>query len=217
MQKEFIKADVVAERLDTTNVNINKLAREGHLTRNKYNKFSWPEVQQEYIKYLEGRKIQRDTSWKNAGETSIDVGDLPVDTEQKPEEELSPYEQRKKDLATLSLGEKIVYGLQRRIEGTQDTAYNWGRALNENIKARQSMLDLLEQEGKTLKYNDVEQWLSNISRQNRDKWLSWPQRISTEMAEELGIDARLMNDILLRHVRAHLEKIAELPEHFGNG
>jgi hypothetical protein len=215
---ELIYAEEVAKRVGCDKTLINKLARDGHLSRDKWRKFPWPQAQEEFNAYQEGRKTKHKILKQQEGHTPLEKEDLPVDTEgEETEKELSPYEQRKKDLAALSLGEKIVFGLQRRIEGTQDTAYNWGRALNENIKARQAMLELLEKEGKTLKYQDVENWLANTSRQNRDKWLSWPQRVSTEIAEELGVDARLVNDILLRHVKAHLEKIAELPEHFGNG
>lgn len=220
MEYELLKAEEVARRLGVSKPSVNRLARDGYLTRTNWNKFPWPKTLDEFKTYqngksrnapiisqMEGKTVLETTPFLDIPENEIPKVDLP------PEQTL--YEQRKKDLETMSLGQKILEGLKRQIDGTENTAYNWARALNEHVKARQSMLDLLEQEGKTLKYSDVETWLMNVSRQNRDQWLNWPQRVATEMAEELGIDSRMMNDILMRHVRENLERAANFPEHFG--
>lgn len=209
-EQELVSSKELAKHLGISRNNINVLACAGHLTRKAKGGlwfYSWPAAKDEYKNYLDKRKHQHHRQDQIDGMISQPFSDQ--------NQILTPEEQRTKDIETLSIGQMIIDGLKKHIDGVENTAFHWARALNESIKARQSMLELLEAESKTLKYEDVELWVMNVSRQNRDVWLNFPQRISTEMANELGVDVRLMNDVLSRHVRNNLEKVANFPEHFG--
>lgn len=219
--ENFLSAKDFAEKLGTTRKTVNKLAREGHLTRMRDNSFPWPQAKYEWEKYQQGRQKQRPVLSQQKLMKSIiendetDFDNFPTDDNQDQISPISNSDQRKKDLNNLSISAQIIDALQKNIDGSENSAYYWARALNEATKARTSMLAMLDAESKTLKRDDVETWVYNVSRQNRDIWLNWPQRVSTEMAEELGVDARLMNDILLKAVRKNLERVASLPEHYG--
>jgi hypothetical protein len=49
-----------------------------------------------------------------------------------------------------------------------------------------------------------------IAKHNRDAWLNWPKIVAVEMAEELGADAKAVNDVLTRLVKEQLESVATL-------
>lgn len=219
----FLSAQEFADKLGTSKKNVNRLARDGVLTRLRDKSFPWPKAKYEWQKYLQQREKQQPMlSQKNASKDIIPKKDDLVDDESEDiinidGDEISddPIEQRKKDLNALSVGERIIDALKRNVKGAENSSYHYARALSESAKARKQLLEILEMESKTLKTEEVQNWLYQISRQNRDIWLNWPQRVATEMAEQLGVDARLMNDVLMKAVRFNLERIATLPENYG--
>lgn len=223
----YLSADQLAERLGTTRKTINQLAREKHLTRAR-GLFPWPQAKYEFGIYQQKRLINQPLLAEKKLRSGIIENeqqmvpivnpDLQISDEDIPKEDdfETSIDKRKKDLLNLSFGEQIIDALKKRIDGSENSAFHWSRALNESIKARTSMLEMLEQESKTLKRAEVETWLYNVSRQNRDSWLNWPQRVAVEMAEQLGVDTRLLNDILMKSVRENLERNTTLPSQFGN-
>ena len=50
----------------------------------------------------------------------------------------------------------------------------------------------------------------DLARRERDAWLIWPPRVAANMAAELGVDARRMEQILDIYLRQHLSEIAEV-------
>ena len=49
----------------------------------------------------------------------------------------------------------------------------------------------------------------DTSRENRDAWRSWSARIAVTMADELGVDARLLTTVLTAYVQQHLVELGE--------
>lgn len=223
MKDELIDARTFAERVGTTSKTISLLGARGILTRNKKKQYPWPPCRYEWEAYQKGRlidkpllkdlKAKKELTKNATADMHEHLAEEHIKIEDAAEDSI---QQRKNDLKSMSTGEKIIEALKKGVSGSENSAFYWARALNESVKARQGMLELLETESKTLKREEVETWLYQVSRQNRDIWLNWPQRVSTEMAEQLGIDSRMMNDVLMAAVRKNLERIATLPARFGN-
>jgi hypothetical protein len=47
------------------------------------------------------------------------------------------------------------------------------------------------------------------ARQIRDAWLSWPARVATLMASDLGIEERKLVEVVTTYVRQHLTELGE--------
>jgi hypothetical protein len=53
-----------------------------------------------------------------------------------------------------------------------------------------------------------------LAREERDAWVTWPARAAALMAAELGVEPAAMQKVLERHVRAHLDELAEVRPDF---
>lgn len=191
---EWIKATTVAARLksegyEVSKFAIGKYAKEGLLTRDEENKtYPWPKTLDEYKQAL----MSKQNYSARVSDAEINISD--------------------DDVTDVFTTEKLIKMIEEGVKGADTKAYQWARALNEIIKARQGQLKLKEAENKTLDIADVEKWVGNISRQNKQFWLNWVGRISVKMAEELEVDSRVLNSILGKYVRQNLERIATLPD-----
>lgn len=67
--------------------------------------------------------------------------------------------------------------------------------------------------GKLIERAVAERTFFDTARDNRDAWLSWPARVSTLMASELGVDAAVLTTVLNRYVQQHLAEQGE-PDEF---
>ena len=196
---EWISASEVSKRLkekagiEVTKFNIGKVASKGHLTRRDNKKtgrpeYPWPKALKEYKKY---NQVKR-----NKIEGANNAKDIVV---------------KQEDVKDTYTSERIIELLEGSISGAEVKAYQWARSVRELIALKKDQLNLLVLEGKTINREEVESYIFTISRQNRDSWLNWPQIVATEMAEELEVDSKLMNDIILKCVRKNLERIATMP------
>lgn len=217
---EWISATEAAKRLSTNYQKLNQLAVQGHVQKRLTDaKFPWPLIKEQYEKWMGNRREQVVYTNGNLDQQIADSlnnnGQSPAPDIDNSDIAVMDQKQVAVDYNNLSVGEQIIMAIQNRTKGAEGTAYAWSRALKEAIGARSAMLELLEQEGKTLKREEVETWLYTVSRHNRDIWLNWPQLVANEIAEELNVDANLLYGILIRLVRVNLDRIATLPSEFG--
>ena len=49
-----------------------------------------------------------------------------------------------------------------------------------------------------------------LARREPDAWLSWPPRVTANMAAELGVDAHRIERVLDMYLRAHLTEMVEV-------
>lgn len=93
---------------------------------------------------------------------------------------------------------------------TDKEIYVRSRAATELIKASKERirLELLREE--VINRKEVLDKVFRLSRQNRDGWLNWPKQVAVEMASELGVDARTMHDVLLKHVKENLQYVTKI-------
>lgn len=87
---------------------------------------------------------------------------------------------------------------------------NKARTDNEHLKARERELKLQQIQTAVVDRNKAVNTIFRLSRQERDSWLGWPSRVSSVMAAELGVQPHFMQTVLDKHVREHLEGLAEI-------
>ena len=191
---KWLKTTELAEKLKVENRDtIVQAAAEKKITSKKeggINYYPWPQVRDEWRTHR--KEVQKKATKVTAG--AVDI--------------------KEAEATDVISSEKLMQLLKDGEPGSDKKTYQWARAMNELIKVKQQQIKLLGMEDKTVDIEDVEKWVFETSRQNRDAWLNWPQVVSLEMAQELGVEPGLMNDILLKHIRKHLDKISRLPDSY---
>ena len=95
-------------------------------------------------------------------------------------------------------------------QGERQTTYIQAKTANEVLKAQTNKVRLKQLQGELIERREVEARVFRLARTERDAWLSWPARISSQMASELKVDTHTLHTILERYVREHLTELAEI-------
>lgn len=85
------------------------------------------------------------------------------------------------------------------------------RAQLETEKLRSLRLENDRREGSLVDRAAAEQAIFARARAERDAHLNWIVQATPQIAAEMGVDARRMGEALERHMRQHLERLAETP------
>ena len=88
------------------------------------------------------------------------------------------------------------------------------RNANEVLKAQERRIRLQKLKGDVVDRAEATALVFRLARQERDAWVGWPARVAAIIAAEVGIGAHAMQTILERHVRDHLEELAEIRPDF---
>ena len=83
------------------------------------------------------------------------------------------------------------------------------RTANEVLKAQERRLRLQQLKGELVDRARAVSLVFRLARDERDAWSGWPARIAAVLAAELGCDTHHLQTVLDRHVRDHLEQLAE--------
>ncbi|MFN7610848.1 MAG: elements of external origin [bacterium] len=89
------------------------------------------------------------------------------------------------------------------------TTYMQARTANEVLKAQTNRVRLQKLKGELIDRAKVMAHVFTLGRQERDAWLTWPARISAQMASDLGADPHTTHVTLEHYVRQHLAELAE--------
>ena len=92
--------------------------------------------------------------------------------------------------------------------------YMQAKTANEVLKAQTNRVRLKQLKGELIDRDQVVAHVFRLARQERDAWASWPSRISSQMAAELGTDAHQLHITLERYVREHLIELGEFKAEF---
>ena len=84
------------------------------------------------------------------------------------------------------------------------------RTANEVMKAQLRRIELAKKKGELVDRARAMALVFRLARQERDAWVGWPARVAALIAAELGVGAHATQIVLERHVREHLESLAEL-------
>lgn len=83
------------------------------------------------------------------------------------------------------------------------------RTANEVLKAQERRLRLQQLKGELVDRARAVNLVFRLARDERDAWSGWPARIAAVLAAELGCGTHHLQTALDRHVREHLDQLAE--------
>jgi hypothetical protein len=84
------------------------------------------------------------------------------------------------------------------------------RTANEVLKAQTNRIKLQQLKNDLVDRAKAIAHVFRIARAERDAWLSWPARISAQMAAELEVDPHKMHVMLESYVRQHLSELSDI-------
>jgi len=94
--------------------------------------------------------------------------------------------------------------------GSGGTSLLQARTVNEVVKAQTNKVRLARLKGELIDRPQAIAHVFKLARSERDAWLNWPARVSSQMAAKLEIDAHTMHVALENAVREHLQELGNL-------
>lgn len=84
------------------------------------------------------------------------------------------------------------------------------RTVNEVVKAQTNKVRLARLKGELVDRSQAVAHVFKLARAERDAWLNWPARISSQMAAGLGVDPHVLHVTLDAAVRKQLQDLGDL-------
>ena len=84
------------------------------------------------------------------------------------------------------------------------------RTVNEVVKAQTNKVRLARLKGELVDRSQAVAHVFKLARAERDTWLNWPARISSQMAAGLGVDPHALHVALDTAVRQQLQDLGDL-------
>ena len=84
------------------------------------------------------------------------------------------------------------------------------RTVNEVVKAQTNKVRLARLKGELVDRSQAVAHVFKLARAERDAWLNWPSRISSQMAAGLGVDPHVLHLALEAAVRQQLQDLGDL-------
>jgi len=81
--------------------------------------------------------------------------------------------------------------------------------IKENALAARQLLNLRRDSGELIEIERASTLFFELTRQQRDAWLTWPTRIGPMVAADLGVDTAKVVETLTTYVQEQLEAIGE--------
>ena len=94
------------------------------------------------------------------------------------------------------------------------TTFLQAKTANEVLKAQERRIRLQKLKGELIERARALALVFRLAREVRDAWVNWPARSSALLAAELGVEPAAMQKALEKHVRAHLDELAEVRPDF---
>lgn len=134
----------------------------------------------------------------------------PSKTRKPPEPKLRPVP----EAAVAAVGDTLrESGLTTPTTGG-GTTFLQAKTANGVLKAQERRIRLQKLKGELIDRARVTALVFRLAREERDSWVNWPARAAALMAAELGVEAAAMQKALEKHVRAHLDELAEVRPEF---
>ena len=93
---------------------------------------------------------------------------------------------------------------------TGGTSLLQARTVNEVVKAQTNKVRLARLKGELVDRSQAVAHVFKLARAERDAWLNWPARISSQMAAGLGVDPHVLHVALDAAVRQQLQDLGDL-------
>jgi hypothetical protein len=94
------------------------------------------------------------------------------------------------------------------------TTFLQAKTANEVLKAQERRIRLQKLKGELIERARALSLVFRLAREVRDAWGNWPARAAALMAADLGVEPAAMQKVLEKHVRAHLDELAEVRPDF---
>ncbi|WP_412049482.1 hypothetical protein ACK6D9_17470 [Hoeflea sp. Naph1] len=94
------------------------------------------------------------------------------------------------------------------------TTFLQAKTANEVLKAQERRIRLQKLKGELIERARALALVFRLAREERDAWVNWPVRAAALMAADLGVEPAAMQKALEKHVRAHLDDLAEVRPDF---
>ena len=94
------------------------------------------------------------------------------------------------------------------------TTFLQAKTANEVLKAQERRIRLQKLKGELIERARALSLVFRLAREVRDAWVNWPARAAALMAADLGVEPAAMQKVLEKHVRAHLDELAEVRPDF---
>jgi len=94
------------------------------------------------------------------------------------------------------------------------TTFLQAKTANEVLKAQERRIRLQKLKGELIERARALALVFRLAREERDSWVNWPARAAALMAADLGVEPAAMQKALEKHVRAHLDELAEVRPDF---
>lgn len=94
--------------------------------------------------------------------------------------------------------------------GAGGTSLLQARTVNEVVKAQTNKVRLARLKGELVDRSQAVAHVFKLARTERDAWLNWPARISSQMAAGLGVDPHVLHVALDAAVRQQLQDLGDL-------
>jgi hypothetical protein len=94
------------------------------------------------------------------------------------------------------------------------TTFLQAKTANEVLKAQERRIRLSRLKGELIDRVRALGLVFRLAREERDAWVNWPARAAALMAADLGVEPAAMQKVLEKHVRAHLDELAEVRPDF---
>lgn len=117
--------------------------------------------------------------------------------------------QKRKAVSTAAI-DAVNDTLQENGGSGSGTTYMQARTANEVLKAQTNRIRLQQIKKELVDRSNALAHVFKLARAERDAWVSWPARISSQMAAELDVDAHKMHVMLEAYVRQHLSELADV-------
>jgi hypothetical protein len=91
-----------------------------------------------------------------------------------------------------------------------NTSLLQARTANEVVKAQTNKVRLAQLKGELIDRSQALAHVFKLARAERDAWLNWPARVSSEMAAKLGVDSHELHVALEAAVREHLQDLGDV-------
>lgn len=134
----------------------------------------------------------------------------PSKTRRVPVSKLKPVP----EAAVAAVGDTLrEQGLAAPLVGS-GTTFLQAKTANEILKAQERRIRLQKLKGELIERARALALVFRLAREVRDAWVNWPARSAALMAAELGVEPAAMQKALEKHVRAHLDELAEVRPDF---
>jgi hypothetical protein len=90
------------------------------------------------------------------------------------------------------------------------TTFLQARTANEVLKAQTNKVRLAKLKGELVDRAQAIAHVFKLARSERDAWLNWPSRVSSQMAAELNVDAHRLHVMLEKAVRTQLAELGDI-------